>query len=276
LQSPEPNQTLRAKSLKPSLHRRKRFSAYLIFRHPIHIYQYETTTMSIPEKDALPPSYTETLHSLPTGSASSSRGQSILDQLTLVRAQHIRTIITNHILPHISQRAAQGLAKSIIALLPSDIPVPAPEEKNEFSFDTTNAQSVELIGFSSDESPKVITLEGQLNKTEFWRTQAVTEELERRLGEELNAREGLAPKTPEKEVPQKQPKRSFFNKVTGRGPEVPSPSGNPEVGVKQVDTTGQVLVKVRLEELCLRTVNEFGLYDTLSKQCVVVRVDARC
>jgi hypothetical protein len=31
-----------------------------------------------------------------------------------------------------------------------------------------------------------------------------------------------------------------------------------------------------LEELCLRTVNEFGLYDTLARQCVIVRVNARC
>ena len=44
---------------------------------------------------------------------------------------------------------------------------------------------------------------------------------------------------------------------------MPSPSGNPEVGVRQVDIAGQVLVNVRLEEICLRTVNEFGLYDMI-------------
>jgi len=239
---------------------------------------HHNPSMATREKDAFPPSYTDSLHPLPTASSSVPRGQSILDQLTLVRAQHIRTIITDYILPHITQQAALGLSQSIIALLPSDIPLPAPEEKSEFSFDTStaDAQRVELIGFSSDQSPEIIRLEGQLNTTEFWRPQVVVE-LERRLKEELNANERLRPRSPIKEeAPQSQPKRSFFSRVSGRGPEVPSPSGNPEVGVRQVDIAGQVLVNVRLEEICLRTVNEFGLYDTMSKQCVVVRVDARC
>ena len=60
------------------------------------------------------------------------------------------------------------------------------------------------------------------------------------------------------------------------GPELRSPSGNPEVGVKQLDQVRMVVVKARLEEICLRTVSEFGLYDTMSKQCVIIRVDARC
>ncbi|KAF2687822.1 hypothetical protein K458DRAFT_295519 [Lentithecium fluviatile CBS 122367] len=234
--------------------------------------------MSAHEKDTLPPSYTESLHSHPTGS-SSSRGQSILDQLTLVRAQHLRAIIIQHILPLVEQQAAYGIAQTIIALVPSDIPLPAPEEKNEFSFDTvSDSQKVEVIGFASDESPKIVRLEGQLNKTEFWRPQVVIDDLERRLREELNASERLRPRSSVEAArpQQQQPKRSFFDRVSGRGPEVPSPSGNPEVGVRQVDTSGLVLVKVRLEEICLRTVNDFGLYDTMSKQCVIIRVDARC
>jgi hypothetical protein len=42
------------------------------------------------------------------------------------------------------------------------------------------------------------------------------------------------------------------------GLEERSPSGNPEVGVRQdASGFGMVLVKARLEELCLRTVTEF-------------------
>ena len=62
-------------------------------------------------------------------------------------------------------------------------------------------------------------------------------------------------------------------------PEERSPSGNPEVGTRAVEVdrnSGLVLVRARLEDISLRTVNEFGLYDTMSKQCVIVRVDARC
>jgi hypothetical protein len=34
-------------------------------------------------------------------------------------------------------------------------------------------------------------------------------------------------------------------------------------------------VACRLEEICLRTVSEFGLYDTMTKQCVIVKADAK-
>jgi hypothetical protein len=232
--------------------------------------------MSTNEKDALPPPYSQSTHSLPT--ASSNRGQNLLDQLTLVRTQHLRSTINKHILPIVDEQATYGIAKTIIALVPSDVSIPAPEEKSEFSFDANvSAHKVEVVGFSSDESPKMVRLEGQLDKTEFWRPQTVLDELERRLNEELNASMRLRPKTPEKEErPLRQSKRSFFNRVSGRGAEVPPPSGDPEVGVRQVDVAGQVLVTVRLEEICLRTVTDFGLYDTVSKQCVVIRVDARC
>lgn len=63
------------------------------------------------------------------------------------------------------------------------------------------------------------------------------------------------------------------------GPEQASPGNNPEVGVRQVhkaaSETSMVMVKARLEEICLRTVSDFGLYDTISKQCVIIKVDAQ-
>jgi hypothetical protein len=231
------------------------------------------------EKDPLPPSYTDSLQ--PTATSSSSRTPSLLDQLTLVRATHIRSTVHTHILPLITQQAALGLSQTTLALLPSDIPLPAPQEKNEFSFDTAtpDAQKVEVIGFSSDDAPTIVRLEGQLNRTEFWRPQVVIDELERRLSEELNANAGLVnPSQSEQEsqARQSKPKRSLLDRMSGRGPEVPSPGGHPEVGLRQDEAFGRILVKVRLEDISLRTVNDFGLYDTMSKQCVIVRVDARC
>ncbi|KAF2240813.1 hypothetical protein BU26DRAFT_191179 [Trematosphaeria pertusa] len=242
------------------------------------------------EDDSYLPSYSESIlqqtANLPT-IPSTSRGQQILDQLTLVRAQHIRSIINAHILPLVEQQAAYGIAQTTIALLPSDIPLPeeAPE-KSEFSFDTptSSEKTVEVIGFSSDEEPKVVRLEGQMNRTEFWRPQAIILELERTLRECLNASPRLrSPTSPvfvgraqREEVPQRQ-KRGFFGRVANAmAQDEGSPDGSLEVGVSQVESVGQVLVKCRLEEICLRTVNEFGLYDTMSKQCVIIRVDARC
>jgi hypothetical protein len=106
----------------------------------------------------------------------------------------------------------------------------------------------------------------------------VVEELERVLSESLNASLVMrSPTSGREEMPARQSKRTLLSRVMpSMGPEMRSPSGNPEVGVKQADIMGMIVVEARLEEICLRTVSEFCLYDTMSKQCVIVRVDARC
>jgi hypothetical protein len=230
--------------------------------------------MSRNEKQASPPPYSEY-------SSPSSRGQTILDQLSTTRTHHIQSVIERHVIPLIEERATYGIAQTTIAMLPSDIPLPAVEEKSEYSFDTSDSKPVEVVGFSSEEEPKVVRLEGQMNRTEFWRPQVVILELERMLSENLNANPVLrSPRGDGRagaDSGQRQSKRGFLSRVMpSLGPELRSPSGNPEVGVKQLEQGRMVVVKARLEEICLRTVSEFGLYDTMSKQCVIIRVDARC
>jgi hypothetical protein len=123
-----------------------------------------------------------------------------------------------------------------------------------------------------------------MNRTEFWRVQAVIVELENALREDLNKslylRPNASPTRKASPAQQQPPRRMFWSRmIPSLGPEERSPSGNPEVGIRAVETdrnSGLVLVRARLEEISLRTVNEFGLHDTMSKQCVIVRVDARC
>ncbi|KAL6702981.1 hypothetical protein ACN47E_010336 [Coniothyrium glycines] len=236
--------------------------------------------LSKEKDDRTPPPYSE---------AQASRGQVILEQLTFIRARQIQSVIDAHILPLIEQQASYGIAQTTIAMLPSDIPLVAVQEKSEFSFESTSeTKRVEVIGFSSGEEPKVILLEGQVNRTEFWRPQAIIIELERVLRESLNASSHLrGPTSPTRvgrhdsdrvwERDRHIVSRRFLSRILpSLGPEQPSPGGNPEVGAKQIDSTDLVLVKARLEEISLRTTNEFGLYDTMSKQCIIIRVDATC
>ena len=243
--------------------------------------------MSHHEKDGLPPSYTHPPPHTPSA-RQPSRRHSLLDQVTLTRAHNIHATITTHILPLVEQQASYGIAHTTIALLPSDIPLPPLEEKSEFSFDTpTAANGVEVIGFTSGEAPKVVRLDGPLNRIEFWRPQTVIEELERVLRETLNRSERL--RGPVGSVGDGEggsagdddggqgPQRGFLTRlVDSMGQEQRSPGANPEAGVRHWEGAGLVLVKVRLEEICLRTITEFGLYDTMSRQCVIIRVDARC
>jgi hypothetical protein len=228
------------------------------------------------KEDTHPPSYHDSTHPYRL------TGQTLLSQLSTTRTTHIHSIITAHILPLVEQQASYGIAQTTLALLPSDIPLPAIEEKSEFSFSTTSSTPVEVIGFSSGEAPKVVPLEGLMNRTSFWRVQAVVEVLESALREELNKSSYLrsAESPIRKASPEQQPRRTFLSRmVPSLGPEESSPSGNPEVGTRALEidrNSGLVLVRARLEEISLRTVNEFGLYDTMSIQCVIVRVDARC
>jgi hypothetical protein len=252
------------------------------------------------EKHTLPPSYTESTS--PSQSHPSSfqfpstttipLGQSLLDSLTLTRSTHIASTISTHILPLISSNAQFGIAVTTLALLPSDSSsVPPVPEKSEYSFnldtDATDIKS-EVIGFASDETPTVVRLEGPMNRAEFWRIGAVVGELERVLRERLNesaTRSAIQPGRSEYEevataVERQQGRRGIWGKLM-MGSEKnkkgsASASKSPEGGTMATYEVGSVHVACRLEEVCLRTVSEFGLYDTMTTQCVIVRVDAKC
>ena len=247
--------------------------------------------MSTPDKDNLPPPYTEYIQSLPD--TSTANPVSLLTQLSQTRTNHVQSIINTLILPHIIHRITQGLPQTTIALVPRTSSLPIPDEKrnNEFAFDnktesTTTTSDVEILGFASDEQvPHIIRLTDPLDTPEFWRPRQITEELERWLNDALNTQRGNANPTRSttraaNELPRGQGKRKFFQRLSGKGPEVPSASGNPEVGIREgrgdAAGGGKMVVRVRLEEVCFRTVTAFGLYDTLSERCVIVRVDARC
>jgi hypothetical protein len=234
-------------------------------------------TMPQDEKHDLPPSYSEAPVFSPSNST--NRGQQILDQLTLARTHHIRSVIESHIIPLVEQQASYGISQTVIAMIPSDVPLPPVAEKSEFSFDT-DSSPVEVIGFASDQEPKVVRLEGHMNRTEFWILRPVVVELERALREILSTSAHLSlVGTAQMESgpkPRQQSKRSFLSKMVGstKG-EGKSPVEHTEITSGQLPGGGSVLTAARLEWLSLRTLSEFGLYDTMARQCIIVQVDAR-
>ncbi|KAF1967518.1 hypothetical protein BU23DRAFT_602822 [Bimuria novae-zelandiae CBS 107.79] len=235
-----------------------------------------TTTMAS-EKDA-PPSYTSSLSPSSTNNYNHNHGQSLLDTLTLTRATTLSSTIHTSILPILTARAALGLPCTTLALLPSDIPLPPPPEKSEFSFDgyagaARGGEEIKVITGADgdgDEEVQVVRLAGEQNSTAFWRGRGVVQELERGLREVLGASTPAAQSVRVEEVQQKKDKKKG---LFGRGKK--EEVEREEVG-EEAEGGEQVVVRVRVEEICLRTMNEFGLYDTVNRVCVVVRVDARC
>ena len=128
-----------------------------------------------------------------------------------------------------------------------------------------------MLGFSGDEAPTVVRLSGDVNGTAFWRQPAVIEELRVQLSRTLN--DGRTVDVPVVAVKEeKRVKRGLFGRKGKGGKE--EREGEGEGG--EDFGGGQMGVRAGMEEICLRTTNEFGLYDTLNRMCVVVRVEARC
>ncbi|KAF2012387.1 hypothetical protein BU24DRAFT_426270 [Aaosphaeria arxii CBS 175.79] len=233
--------------------------------------------MSQHGKETALPSYEDSINAgLPL-----SRGQHILDNLTLVRAKHIRAIVDNAIIPLIEDQALRGIAQTTIVMLPSDIlNSSSVTEKSDFSFATEDDEHVEVQGLSSEEKPQIIRLAGPLNKTEFWKPPAIIKELERVLMENLMVGSGGPSSSQFQPKPigsqGKQPKKGLLGRMTKAFQrEESSVEQDSTLYVPHPDpNSGRVTIEARLEEMCLRTVNEFGLYDTTSKQCIIIRIDA--
>src|ERR1700760_1620450 len=112
----------------------------------------------------LPPPYEE----------SRSGGQSLLQQVSGARSQHIQYVVSSQIMPILSARASKGLSKTTIALIPQNIlPNSSMLSKsslpNVLSSASTDGESFQLIGLAdTDESFQEVQLTDAINTHEFW------------------------------------------------------------------------------------------------------------
>jgi hypothetical protein len=131
--------------------------------------------------------------------------------------------------------------------------------------------------FPSEDGLQEVRLDGPLNTYEFWKQPEVLKELKSLLTEKL-ATPAFFPSfltdnldtTPAVDwsyPSAAKPSRSFsfFRKKEG------SSSNGPAAKQEAV-----IEVAVDLEEICLRTESDFGLYETITRPAVVIRVNALC
>jgi hypothetical protein len=248
--------------------------------------------------EIIPPSYEEsTRQPCEAGSSSkATRGQQIIDQLTVVRSQHVLSVVEQHVVPIVEQQARYGMSKTVLILLPSDIVLPGEEvEKSgihqlrgkdgtfdmdaNVDLDAMNKTSkIEIVGFASDEEIEQIRLEGAMNRISFWRQRDVIQTFGRALQERLSTIPELQPtiqQSPviEASVNERPKKKSLFGRFSGQSSNA---SSQPIATTSDMLAPAEkLLVDVHLEELCLRTESEFGLYDTINRQAIVIKVDAK-
>jgi len=238
--------------------------------------------MASDEKLSLP-SYEESV----TGSTFQDQrpdGQRILDSLTTVRAQHIRATVITHIFPVIERRAERGLSQTVLALIPSNaMAIDENAIASGFSQEESSVTVMEIHGIVSEEEDiNEVRLQGEINTFEFWRQKDVVQDLERVLQEKLSSspifsrdsKDATEPEALVNVAPMSPPpeRRGFFGRRLSSKQAV---QHAPAVVVKPVKSN-RMDVKVDLEEVCLRTVSSFGLFETVTRPAIVVRVNANC
>lgn len=126
----------------------------------------------------------------------------------------------------------------------------------------------QLVGFPADETPILIQLEGRQDMLEFWTQQQALDELKTQLLDALSdSMPAIFEPLPERPAPPPAAKSSFWSRKQ-KAPEV-----NSEVARRAEKPP--VSVAVQLDEVHFRTETEYGLFETLRGQCVLIEVNVR-
>ncbi|KAL8959048.1 MAG: hypothetical protein Q9183_005711 [Haloplaca sp. 2 TL-2023] len=192
--------------------------------------------------EAPPPSYDESVSS-PTGySPQLSNSSSFID---------------TYIWPHLN-----GEPITTLVLVPSNVTGLQPPT----DFSSTKSKPAAgldgtFIGFRAEESPILVPLQGPENRLETWQRPATLHRLEDHLRRRLS-QEGYRMSTNETQAMPPTPSRI---------------AGSRDVDWKYVErnglAAGQMRMNVRMDEVCLRTENAMGLYETRSGKAVIVTVE---
>lgn len=201
---------------------------------------------SDPSSDRLP-SYSESVRSPQQHSSPNYLPQNI----AAARSASISSLITAFIIPHLHGNALSGLASTTLILIPSNVSSLQPPSKI-----SPNGPSESIVGFPSAENLTVVRLHGQENSLEFWRQSAVMQELGLQMRTHL----------------QNSGHRVIRDDETSlQGPN--SPNANWRTVQKDDLGNGEVRIRVETMDVCIRTENDMGLYETRTGKALNVKVD---
>lgn len=223
-----------------------------------------------------PPSYSDSVFL----SFSNTSSDSII-RLSQNRTLHINATIDRFLAPVVDGRLSRGLNSSTIALIPTSKNI----QSNPFVHHDFKTIPSEIIGLASDHD-----LDAQFDMTdimdskEFWMQTEVITELEQNIGqrwcssvvqsdglifrEKAGITENLS-LTSQPHASNPRPK-SLFSRLSSKQPRVETTH---QEFLRKVEIPQRDFVKVKLDEICFRTVNSFGLYETIVKPAVIVSIN---
>ncbi|KAK4990373.1 hypothetical protein LTR66_002770 [Elasticomyces elasticus] len=178
------------------------------------------------------------------------------------KVRHSRNQLIYNLVEHLwvvlQDRAQRGISATTLALVPYN--------------DRSGVSSAtgEIVGFADSETPMMLHLEGRTNASEFWSQPQAVAELEAQLRDRLRKSPmcesvPFSVSLPERPVEQVR-KRSIFGRR-------PLKTEAVDVLVRHSEPT--VTVNVHLDNLHIRKENDFGLYETMPLQVVLVKVVTR-
>lgn len=216
-----------------------------------------------------PPSYNESLlHS-------SSFHPSLLISITETRHRLISALLTNHVHPYLYSSAINGLNKTTLALIPSNISSlhPAPFCSTDPSIyrnpfdqlrDGETFPGEKLINFPFAEHVSLIRLRGSENTLEFWRQPTVIRDLENQLKTDLIAGGYRSVDEGDELSGSKARVVSMDNKGT---------NAEWRFVEKAAVKEGEFRVNVSIGDVALRIENEMGLFETRGGEAIVMKVE---
>ncbi|KAK1065231.1 hypothetical protein LTR74_008057 [Friedmanniomyces endolithicus] len=173
----------------------------------------------------------------------------IREEIGAYRSQHVTAVVATVVLL-IRDRARGGLANSTLLLLPSD---------------QEDSRKGTLVGYSSEEPPVLVQLEGEHDTMEFWRQpkalRILQEQVLAAISDTLPSPADDTPVPPRAMLPRKT---SLFGRKPGKAFGI----GPPAALLK-----APVAVKADLHSVFFRTENEYGLYHTVDGQAVALTVE---
>lgn len=220
-----------------------------------------------------PPSYSDSI--CDSIAALSLSDRPLPPKITETRSDLIRSLLNNHIRPHLYDPALRKFSTRTLVLVPSDVlnphPVPVvPADPGSYinpfhgSQNSTGFINERIIGFPSSANPLLIRLHGDENTLEFWHQHTVVRDLESRVQVDLShAGYGVVKRTLPEEANRRIRKK--------RGILVPKAGWRYED--KQDLESGEVRVDIDIMTVCLRMENVMRLYETRGGEAIVVRLD---
>lgn len=198
-------------------------------------------------------------------------GTDIISEIDHQRRELVSSAIERHISPVLRRQARYGISGSTTLLEPYEPPAFSHEKSS-----TNNAKDQkhgEIVS-PSDDDLVIAQLEGEENSLEFWSQPSVAQELKQQLLDILSTFSDFTDSSSRAREANPEPEAAS-SRIGWRKRAKKASESFRAVQMSPAQSSERVRVTIDREGIVLRTVNDFGLYETVTKPAVIVRINTQ-